>query len=239
MIYSLYLPAKEFVVGVQDVSYYPLYDFPNPSHSKDLLDAFAQSKGYKFIYIKLPILRFDSWYEEENIDFKYPDNVRWFPDKKIQPLLKFSSQTVELVAGALTRKEGDYLLRSDVKKLGTLLGFHPSLWLDLIKNGHTQLIESPSTINIVKQALLGSVDAINLEPSVVNHHLKRLKKENQLVVNKELPLQIYSYHLSTIKYPEVMKEFNMFLAENQVLLETLKTKYQLVDVEPYRKLVSK
>ena len=235
LISSFLLPAKNFVIGVQDVSYFPLYDFPNPSHSKDVLDAFAKSKGYNFTYVKLPVLRINKWYEEQNIDFKYPDNVRWFPDKKIQSSLIFSDSVVELVSCVMTTKRNQHLFKHDIKRVSLLLGFHPTLWIDLIKSGNTQLVESPSTINIVKQTLLGSADAINLEPSVVNHHLKLLGKEGELVINKNIPYQVYSYHLSTMNYPLVLKEFNYFLAKNKVLLSELKNKYQLVDVEPFRK----
>ncbi len=233
-VFSCSLNAKEFVIGVQDIRYYPLYDFPKPSHTKDLLDAFAKSKGYKFTYLPLPILRFDKWLEDEDIDFKYPDNRRWFPDKPLHTKLTFSKPTIELIACAMTKRNKAYSSRKEVKRLGSLLGFHPSLWVDLINSGNTRLIESPSTIDIIKQTLFGSVDAINLEPSVVNYHLKKLNKEGELIINKNINYQVYTYHLSTINHPEIITEFNHFLNKNAELLVELKSKYNIVDVTPYR-----
>ncbi|MDO6425632.1 hypothetical protein Q4489_01325 [Thalassotalea sp. 1_MG-2023] len=229
------LTAKEFTVGVQNTSFYPLYDFPNPSHTKDLLDAFAKSKGYTFTYIALPVKRTNFWYKENAIDFKYPDNRRWTSGRSYYPLLKFSLPTVELLAAAIVPVEKLGRKREEIKQLGTIFGFHPTLWLDLIEKGNTEVVESPSTLNIVKQAAHGYVDALNIEPAVVKHHLRLLNKEGALVIDESLPHEVYSYHLSTIHYPEVLKEFDQFLLNNQALLEKLKKKYHIDDISAYKK----
>ncbi len=72
-----YSYAKEFIIGVEDVSYYPLYDFSStdtnrPSFSKDLLSTFFEQHNYSYRFVALPIKRFNKWYEENGIDFKFP-----------------------------------------------------------------------------------------------------------------------------------------------------------------------
>lgn len=227
--------AKEFTIGVQNTSFYPLYDFPHPSHTKELLDAFAKSKGYTFTYIALPVKRTNFWYKENEIDFKYPDNKRWTNGLSLYPRLKFSLPTVELLAAAIVPADKVGRNRKDIKQLGTIFGFHPTLWLDLIDEGNTKLVESPSTLNIVKQAAYGYVDAINLEPAVVAHHLRLLKKEGALVIDTSLPHEVYTYHLSTIHFPEVLREFDQFLEKNTALLNQLEQKYNIYDVSAYKK----
>lgn len=65
MSHHTYLKAasKEFIIGVEDVSYFPLFDFKTHRNtfSRELLDTFAKSKGYKFTYLPLPIKRFERW----------------------------------------------------------------------------------------------------------------------------------------------------------------------------------
>lgn len=225
--------ATTFTVGVQAVSYCPLYDFPNNSHSKELLDAFANSKGYKFNYLALPIKRTNYWYEENAIDFKYPDSTRWSSGRSVYAKLKFSDPVVKLIAGTIVRNENIGKKRRQIKTLGTVFGFHATMWLDLIANGNTQLVESPSPLNIVKQVLYGHVDATNLEPSVVDYNLKLLGREGELIVDKTLPYEVYTYQLSTIKYENILIEFNQFLKENQELLEALRKKYHITDTSEY------
>ncbi|GHE86378.1 hypothetical protein [Thalassotalea profundi] len=225
--------AKTFVVGVQDIAFYPLYDFPNSSHSKELLDAFAKSRGYEFIYLPLPVKRTNYWYEEHAIDFKYPDSVRWIGDRSVYKQLKFSVPAVKLVAGTVVKAENRGKQRLEIKTLGTVLGFHATMWLDLIDSGNTKLVESTSPLNIVKQVLYGHIDATNIEPSVVNYYLALMGKENGLIIDKALPYEIYSYQLSTIEYEDVLLEFNQFIKSNQEFLELLRKKYNLTDIREY------
>lgn len=225
--------AKTFTVGVQAVSYSPLYDFPNKSHSQELLDAFAKSKGYKFTYLPLPIKRTNYWYEENAIDFKYPDSTRWSSGRSVYAKLKFSDPVVKLIAGVIVRPENVGKKRTQIKTLATVLGFHATMWLDLIASGNTKLVETPSPINIVKQVLYGYVDATNIEPSVVNYNLALMGREGELIVDKTLPYEVYTYQLSTIKYENILLEFNQFLKKNQKLLEKLRKKYYITDTREY------
>ena len=98
--------SKEFIIGVEDVSYYPLFDFTTQrnTYAKELLDLYAKSKGYKFIYLPLPIKRFERWLIEEKIDFKYPDNARWYPDPSIRGIFTFSDSTIKIVSGTTVLK---------------------------------------------------------------------------------------------------------------------------------------
>ncbi|XQW84288.1 hypothetical protein ACOYR1_14270 [Thalassotalea piscium] len=227
------IEAKTFIIGVQDVAYYPLYDFPNESHAKELLDTFAKSKNYKFIYLALPIKRTNYWYKENAIDFKYPDSKRWSRGRSVYPDLKFSDPIVSLMAGANVRKDKLGKSRVDIKTLGTILGFHATMWLDLISKGNTQVVESSSPLNIIKQVVYGYVDATNIEPSVINYYLSLLGKEGELVLDKTLPHEIYTFQLSTIKYENILDEFNQFLKENHEFLESLEKKYHLTNVAEY------
>lgn len=239
IVFTLNVHAKRYVIGVQDTSYYPLYDFPNPSFSKDLLDAFAASRGYIFDYLPLPTKRINHWFNESNIDFKFPDNSRWLIGLSIQERVKYSDPIIELIACTLVHRENQYIAKSDIRKLGTLLGFHPTLWLEQIAQGQTVLVESPSTLNIVRQTVLGSVDATNIEPNVVFHHLRLLKQESALTIAKNIYYETYNYHLSTIEHEDVLKEFNVFLKDNRDLIERLKKQYKIIDASPYRRFTNK
>ena len=92
--------AEEFIIGVEEVSYYPLYDFAanntnRPSFTKDLLTTFFEQHNYPYRFMALPIKRFNKWYEEKGIDFKFPDNVRWREDKRNKLNITFSESVVK------------------------------------------------------------------------------------------------------------------------------------------------
>jgi len=232
------LQGQEFIIGVEDISYYPLFEFKSnrDSHSRELLNTFAASKGYKFTYLPLPIKRFEQWLVEEKIDFKYPDNSRWYFDDSITKQLTFSQSSVWLIAGTSVLKPSLKKNKAELKSIGTLLGFYPTNWIEEINSGQVRLYEDASTRFLVQQLLTGYIDAIDIEPSVINYYLNELgKPTDTIVIDKRYKYDIYGFHFSTIKHPKIIKEFNEFLNNNKALLEQLNRKYQITDYRPYLK----
>jgi len=224
--------AQEFIIGVEEVSYYPLYDFSatdtsRPSYSKDLLTAFFEQHNYSYRFIALPIKRFNKWYVENGIDFKFPDNVRWRDDKQNKLNITFSQSVVKLMAGSYVLKSNANYKRDDIKKLGTIFGFVPTLWFDKLESKELELIEENTPFGIVKHILHGNVDATNVDSNVIRHNLKLIENPKAIVLNTNIKHEIYSYHLSSIKHPKIIKQFDDFLQSNPKLLQQLKKKYDI------------
>ena len=227
----------EFVVGVEDVAYFPLFDFftGSPTFTTELLDEFAAQNNYKFIYYPMPVKRFGMWLFEKDIDLKFPDNSRWNESEEIAKLaedkLTYSDTVLNLVAGTIT-VDPSVDETEDIKVLGTLLGFFPTLWIEHISNNSVKLYETSSTLMLLQQLVRGQLDAVNLEPNVVNHYLEKLNKP-RVTINKNFKYEIYSYHLSTRQHPRVIAQFNEFLKNNKSFVEGLKRKYKILDPEEY------
>jgi len=223
---------KEFIIGVEAVNYYPLISFSvnddtKESYTKELLSHFFESKNYAYRFLPLPIKRFDKWYVEENIDFKYPDNPRW--RTKADQLLKivFSEPTIKLIAGSYVLPKNKLLTRSEIKKIGTILGFIPTLWLDEVASGEVNLIEESSPLGIVKHLLYGNIDATNIDANVIRHNLALLGQSNEIILNQKIKHQVFSYQLSTMKYPHIIEEFNDFMKNNKQFIDMIKRKYDI------------
>ena len=230
--------AQEFFIGVEDISYYPLYEFKTNRNtfSKELLNSFAASKGYKFTYLPLPLKRFERWLIEEKIDFKYPDNSRWYSNTLLKEKFTFSKSTIKLVAGTTVLKSSLKNNKSEFKHIGTLLGFYPTTWINQIRNGQVKLYEDVSTKILIQQLLAKNIDGIDIEPSVIRYYLEELGESTDVaVIDKKYDYEVYDYHFSTIKHPEIIKEFNEFLSSNKALLAELNRKYKIIDYKPYLK----
>lgn len=225
-----FVSAKNYIIGVEAVSYYPLYDFSatnttRPSFTKEILSIFFEKNNYQYQFVALPIKRFDKWYVEQNIDFKFPDNFRWREDKGNKLNITFSQSVVRLMAGTYVLEKNRNLSRNEIEKFGTILGFVPTLWLDKIGNDNFTLVEESSPVSVIKHLIHGNTDATNINPNVIQYNLKRLKENKKIVLNKNIKHEEFSYHLSSIKYPKIIKEFNLFLNNNKKLVEDLKMKY--------------
>jgi hypothetical protein len=223
---------KEFVIGVEAVNYYPLINFSvnddtKESYTKELLSRFFESKNYPYRFLALPIKRFDKWYVEEGIDFKYPDNPLWRTKKDDLLKIFFSEPTIKLIAGSYVLNKNKMLPRDEIKKIGTILGFVPTLWLDKVGSGEVKLIEESSPFGIVKHVLYGNVDATNIDANVIRHNLELLGLSGGITLNKKTKHEVFSYQLSTMKYPSVIEEFNLFMQENEIFINMIKKKYAI------------
>lgn len=232
---SSLLQAKEYLIGVEDIGYYPLYDFTskdlnNESFTQELLSTFFSLHGYKIKFVALPIKRFNKWYVEDAIDFKFPDNPRWRKDKSEKLDVTYSQPVLDLIAGSYVLKKNKKMLRKDVKRLGTIYGFHPTFWFDRVQNNTLDLIEDSSSISIVKHLLRGNVEAINIDSNVINYNLKLLQQDKDAVVlNEGIMHGRFSFYFSTINYPEIIQQFDEFLTTHQEAITELKTKYGIVE----------
>jgi len=82
IVSSVNAKQKSFVIGVENITYYPYYSHNDKDvyigASRDLLDAFAKSKNYRFTYRILPLERLFSYLmQKKEIDFKFPDHGTW------------------------------------------------------------------------------------------------------------------------------------------------------------------
>lgn len=232
------LHAKEYTIGVEDVSYYPFYDFSakqsnQKSFSKELLSTFFMHQGYKFQFISLPVKRFDKWFVEESIDFKFPDNTRWRSTESKKLNIRYSKPILYLTSGSYVLKKNKHLPEQAIKRLGTMYGFYPTLWIERVQNNSIEIVESHSTFSLVKHLLHGNVDAINVEGNVIDHALKLMgKDQNAIVLNKHIKHEQYAFHFSTILHPEIMQEFDQFLNSHSKQIAELKNKYGIIEALP-------
>ena len=229
------LHAKEYIIGVEDVSYYPFYDFSakqsnQKSFSKELLSTFFQQHGYKFKFVPLPVKRFDKWFAEENIDFKFPDNVRWRSAESRRLNTLYSTPILYLTTGSFVLKKNKHVPEQAIKRLGTLYGFYPTLWVERVRNNSIEIVESKSTFSLVKHLLHGNLDAINIEKNVIDHVLKGMGREkDEIVLNLQAKHERYAFHFSTILHPEILQEFNEFLNTHSKQIAELKRKYGIIE----------
>ncbi|MBA6392013.1 hypothetical protein H4J38_14655 [Colwellia sp. BRX10-3] len=229
------LQAKEYIIGVEDVNYYPFYDFSadeldRKSFTNELLSTFFRRQGYKFKFVSLPLKRFDKWYVEEAIDFKFPDNERWRVGESKKLNITYSKPVLRLIAGTFVLKKNKDKPRKAIKRLGTIFGFFPTLWYDRMLDNTIELVEASSSYSLVKHLLYGNVDGINIDNNVISYNLKLLQEdEGVIVLNKHINHERYAYYFSTILYPQVIQEFDEFLSENSQLVAEIKTKYGIVE----------
>lgn len=224
--------GQKLVIGVGDHEYLPHYTFIKNEYGgfgRDLLDAFAGSQGYIFEYRALPKKRLLMEYFTGQIDLIYPDNAKWASAARIGHEIKYSSNVVAYIDGAMVLPAKKGTIKFDaLRSIGTIRGFTLWEYMDRIKSGSLILEETNSFVGLLEMTLNNRTQASYLNIAVADYYLtKVLGKPNELVFDEALPHTKDNYHLSTIKRPEVILEFNNFLVANKKTVMELKNKYQL------------
>ncbi|WP_445945097.1 hypothetical protein [Shewanella sp.] len=96
--------AREFVIGVEDIEYYPIYakrDGDYAGFARELFDAFGAANGHSFQYKPLPIKRLFSDFLGNKLDFKFPDSPYWQTDMKADKNVIYSASVLEYIDGVL------------------------------------------------------------------------------------------------------------------------------------------
>lgn len=221
--------AQTFKVGVELQPYPPYYSLKNgeyQGYARDLLDAFADAQGHEFTYVAVPVKRLLSDFLAGKLDFKYPDNPQWSVEQKRGNSLFYSSATAPFTDGVLVLPDRLGRDKSRLKVLGTQLGFSPLAYQGDLDAGHMRLSQTSQIDSLLKMALSGRVDGIYLNPLVARHALKDAGlAEDALVFDANLPHLQGDYVLSSLHQPQVIREFDAFLENNQALVSRLRSQY--------------
>jgi hypothetical protein len=227
--------AEELVIGVEDIAYYPYFDFTSEkmTFSKTVLNKFAEDNGLQIRYLPLPIKRFSKWLFDDDIDFKFPDNRRWQDQRNTKKVeIYFSENVVYMTAGTVILDKHKDKKEDFFKSIGTITGFHPILWLNQIEQGKVRIIEDTSPKVLVNQLTHNIVDGLDIDLAVANHHLRELALSDKLTISPNTQKQVFSYQLSTTKHPAVIKQFNQWLIANKGFVSEVKKSYGILQVEP-------
>ena len=219
-------------VGVEDIDYFPLFTqagtIPDQGYLIELMKLFSKHKGYQFEFVRLPIARFPDWYNNNDIDFRIPDNPLW-----TQPPndLMFSDGLLNLDTVIVTLEDKQENELVTFKTIGTIQGFTPSpYWQKQLDRHRIKFVYENSMKVLIQLLVNGIVDGLDANLTVAQHYAQQLGHSPQrFVMANSSPVEHFEYHLSTIEHPKVIEQFNQFLEDNPSLIQGLKSRYQLQD----------
>tara|TARA_R110002167_G_scaffold91842_3_gene246956 strand:+ start:59 stop:850 length:792 start_codon:yes stop_codon:yes gene_type:complete len=225
--------AGHFVVGSENINYYPHYKFVSNQTDKGyvwaVLHAFAKDSGHSFEYKAFPIKRLHRELLEGRIDFSYPDNPSWQSKERDQTGKIFSDSFITSYGNTMvlaTRKSQDL---TDFETVAVPHGFTSVMYAELVAKNRIQLLEVPDALTALKLVLMERVDGADVEYNVANYLLHQQGLKGALIHDMSLPSDPVTFHLSTRKHPIIIKQLNQFLSSNTALLKDLKVAYQLIE----------
>ncbi|SMF49858.1 substrate-binding periplasmic protein [Pseudobacteriovorax antillogorgiicola] len=231
LLFSASSYAKHFVVGVERIQYLPQYTHDAGEYggfARQFLDMWAKDNNHTVEYKILPISRLFKELLKPNseLDFKYPDNSYWQQDMKKGKNVTYSDAVVDYIDGVVVTPGNMGKGKQALKKLGTARGFTAWDYLGDIKSKAITVKENNSFAGLLKQVISGRVDGAYINIAVARYHLaNQLKQPGAVVFDPNLPHTKSAYHLSTIKHPKVLEDFNKWMKKNQGDVAALKQKW--------------
>ena len=229
MLLSPSLHAADYTIGVEALDYYPHYRSDQAGqfsgYARAVFDAYGEDRGHNFNYRPLPVTRLYAELVGGKVDFKYPDNAFWGKDAKKGVELSYSQPVANYVDGLMVA--ADRAKDQPVNSIGTVMGFTAFAYLDGIDAGRYKVEERTSMDQLLKGVAVGRIDSAYVNIDVARHALKGSAEEGKLVFADHLPADRGSYHLSTLKHAELVKDFNAWMAANADKVSALKREYGL------------
>ena len=232
LCFCLLAQAEETIrVGVERQPYLPYYDVQDDDYrgyARELLDAFAASRGYRFVYVPLPVQRLHREFLAGRFDLKYPDHPLWNAEQKAGLDIRYSQPTATYVDGILVKPAYVAQGAERIRLLGTQNGFTPWPFQDAIRNGGVQLVQNNHIDALLRMALHGRIDAVYLNPRVAAHPLQQLGvAPDELVFAPQFGHVQDYYYLSSLKRPDLIVEFDQFLQEQAERIEQMRQRHGL------------
>lgn len=224
--------AESFVIGVENIEYFPQYTYIDGEYGgfgRELLDAFATSRGYTFRYLGLPVKRlYVEYLTGDQLDLIYPDNELWHMEDKKGLTIHYSAPVIPFTDGAMVLPERKGKPMDVNFRIGTIRGFTPTAFVDLLGVGPLEITEASNFSGLLRMVLAKRVDGAYINIAVAHHFLDNVLKEpTALRFDESLPHVNGHYHLSSRKHPKIINEFNIFLEEEKGAVDKIKEAFKV------------
>jgi len=222
--------ALSYTVGVQDYeNYLPYSEYKQGEYrglGRDVLDAFAKSQGYEFVYQVLPLKRRDAMFVRGELDLSFPDNPNWVTVLKQGRHISYAP-VLEFTDGVLVRQSDKGKPLARIRTLGIPLGFTPYPYQQLVNSGAMRLEESARYDKLYEKLARGHVDAAYMNTRVAEHYWRDVARDARApaVYDPDLPHASDFHYLASFKHPEVIARFRDFMKNNKALVDELKRRY--------------
>jgi ABC-type amino acid transport substrate-binding protein len=224
--------AESYVIGVEDSAFAPHYSLDKQGQyqgfARELFDLFAANSGVQLSFKPMPVARLLPALLAGEVDLKYPDSANWAQQQKAGKAMNYSQGVVDYVDGVLVAPQRQGQPIEGLKRLAMVDGWTPWGYQERIDEQKIALTYSDDLRQMIRLALKKEADGAYFNVVVATHYLDNIRaRPGALVFDAKLPHSRGSFHLSTLKHPQLLQRFDRFLVEQQAEVAELKARYQV------------
>lgn len=226
--------AEKFIVGSQNIEYYPHYNFSSPIDKGvgwAILEAFSEASGHEFSYLTMPVRRLQMEMLKGHVDFVYPDNPGWYNDVTDTKEKYFSVALTRAVTGTFVKPKNVNKGINAIKRIAMPLGFTPVNWQARLDQNLIKIVSISDTFAGLSLLQLERVDALDFEYHVGNYYSNQSPQIGPFILDITLPHNEIPFMLSALRHQEVIEELNAFINNNPAIIDSIKARYGMTTLE--------
>ena len=221
------LEANSYTIGVQNIRYFPHYDFTDAdknSYLEQVLILFEEKTQIEINAVSLPIKRLEkAFFEDQSLDLIYPANPRWYAKKPVTTW--YSNKLITTISGTMVLQTGQET--SDIRSISIPFGFEPVKWTQDPQVRHLKTFGVPDALQALRMVESGRVQAADVELNVALHLNQYLA--TSLVIDTDLPAVLIDFSIATVKHPELITRWNEFLIEYVNEIDEIKATLGIIE----------
>lgn len=220
LILSSHGSANEYHIAFPIQNFYPHYQVDGKTKKGLLVEVIQKFSNDEKLKIKIdsyPVSRYLEMFQNGEVDFVFPDNPKW---QKAAGTGKVTySQTV--MKSKVVFFSHSSLEQNQVKTIATIKGY-------VVDHFQKKLDKKEITITPIHNvdSLLQFVQKKRSDVGYFHQDIIERRKKGELgtlTILQDFPHTVFSYHLSTVKHPEIIETFNKWLENNKPWIQRRKS----------------
>lgn len=225
--------STALTVGVETTDYAPYFYLDEEKNyqgaARDIIDLFSQTQPLDVRYHPMPVPRLFNEFAKERVDFKFPDHPLWSKSLKTKAKVHYSLPVLAVKESLVILKPNEKQAAElkPIKLVASILGFSTPGIDENLANNEFKLIHIKTIEQLIHMLVSKRVDAIYFNADVSLEVAKHLYPDQTLVPHPKYSIFEYAYHLSSIKHPQVIQQFDDFLISHAEQVAKIRQRYGL------------
>lgn len=235
--YLLMLPShavepNHLWFGVEITDYAPYYYLDSEQRyqgaARDVFDLFSNTINIAASYEPMTVPRLFNEFVQGNIDLKFPDNPLWSASLQSGVTVFYSKPIFQVNESLLILNDAPQeVAAQDITQVGSISGFTVPGIAENISNNEFEIIHTKKIEQLIHMLVSKRVQAVYFNEDVALNLAKGMYPQQKFKRHSQYPAFKYAYHLSSIKYPNLIKIFDEFLISHKEQINTIKKRYDL------------
>jgi ABC-type amino acid transport substrate-binding protein len=228
---TINMPVQALTLGVEDTNYAPYFYLDNQKRfqgaAREIFDLFSETSDLNISFSPMPVPRLFNEFVKGNVELKFPDNPLWSASLTANVKVHYSAPVLNITESLMVLEQEPAVAKKEIKLVGTILGFSIPGIAEFVANHEFETVKTREIEQLMHMLVSNRVQGVYFNENVARNLVKKIYPNKSLIRHSQYPPFKYAYHLSSIKHPKLIEQFNAFLISHHEELDAIRSRYGL------------